>query len=114
METTSLDFQTPFEPDYIELPMIFQLMKIEDSIGNPKPLTHVRTDDGDEIFVKPEAASKLVELFRTSEKSSTKFDSVWNPERGASMHHMKREFLSSIQYTEGLKEALAKVDSLYK
>ena len=113
METTLSNFQTPFDPDYIEQPMILQLMKIVDSIGNPKPLHYVRTDDGDEVYVGHKAASKLVELFRNSDNNS-KFDSVWNPEKGASMHHMKREFLSNIQYTKGLREALAKVDSMYK
>lgn len=113
METTSLDFQTPFEPDYKEQPMILQLMKIEDSIGNPKPLTHVRTDDGDEVFVGEKAAKTLLKLFRHAEPSS-KFDTVFNPEMGATRLKWKRNFLRNIQYTKGLTMVLDKVNQMYK
>ena len=113
METTSLDSQTPFEPDYIEQPIILQLMKVVDSFGNPKPLTHVRTDDGDEVLVTHEQASTLVDLFRTLD-TTTKYDTVWEPEKGAFMFHWKRKFLADIQRTEGLKDALTKVVEMYK
>ena len=75
-----------YGPSYKQMKMFLQFSKIEDSQGNPKPLTSVLTDDNKRVRVTLEQAKKMKALEQTIEKP---FD--------------KQHFADTIQYEKGLR-----------
>jgi hypothetical protein len=51
-------------PGFKQTAMFDQLGKILDSKGNPNPVTHVITDDGEKVEVNPDQAHELRKLLR--------------------------------------------------
>ncbi len=96
-------FEEKLDPDYIEEQMIVQLRKVVDSIGNPKPLHWVRTDNGRNVWVAHKHAVRLVKLH---DELTVSGRSIFCPEINANKHRFKRQFVSEIQTTEGLKKYL--------
>jgi len=70
-----------YGPSYKQAKMFLQFSKIEDSQGNPKPLTSVLTDDNKRVRVTLVQAKKMKALEQTIVKP---FD--------------KQKFADSIQY----------------
>jgi len=52
---------------YAQAPMYDQLGKVLDSRGNPKPVTHVTTDDGKKHKVNPDQA-RTIRMLMTTDK----------------------------------------------
>jgi hypothetical protein len=75
-----------YGPSYKQAKMFLQFSKIEDSQGNPKPLTSVLTDDNKRVRVTLVQAKKMKALEQTIVKP---FD--------------KQKFADSIQYEKGLR-----------
>ena len=75
-----------YGPSYKQMKMFLQFSKIEDSQGNPKPLTSVLTDDNKRVRVTLVQAPKMKALEQTIEKP---FD--------------KQHFADTIQYEKGLR-----------
>ena len=75
-----------YGPSYKQAKMFLQFSKIEDSQGNPKPLTSVLTDDNKRVRVTLVQAKKMRALEQTIVKP---FD--------------KQKFADSIQYEKGLR-----------
>ena len=97
------DFEEKLDPDYIEEQMIVQLRKVVDSIGNPKPLHWVRTDNGRNVWIAHKHAVRLVKLH---DELTVSGRSIFAPEINANKHRFKRKFVTEIQTTEGLKKYL--------
>lgn len=93
-------------PDYKQVSMIMQLRKIVDSIGNPKPLHWVRTDNGRNVWVAHKHAVKIVDLYdrlTSREAKSTFVDNRIDPAVNATMTRAKQQLAESLQTTEGLQ-----------
>jgi len=75
-----------YGPSYKQAKMFLQFSKIEDSQGNPKPLTSVLTDDNKRVRVTLVQAKKMKALEQTIVKP---FE--------------KQKFADSIQYEKGLR-----------
>lgn len=75
-----------YGPSYKQTKMFLQFSKIEDSQGNPKPLTSVITDDNKRVRVTLVQAKKMKALEQTIVKP-----------------YDKQKFADSIQYEKGLR-----------
>jgi len=99
-----------FDPDFKQPQMIIQLRKIVDSIGNPKPLHWVRTDNGRNVWVAHKHAKTIVNIYdQLTSQESTSFSSVDNrmdPAVNATRARLKRQFMQNLQTTEGLQDIL--------
>jgi hypothetical protein len=49
-----------WDPEYKETPMVEQLGKVVDSIGNPRPIEHVYTDDGYQVGITGAEAQTIL------------------------------------------------------
>jgi len=98
-----------FAPDFKQESMIMQLRKVVDSIGNPKPLHWVRTDNGRNIWVAHKHAVKIVDLYdrlTSREAKSSYVDNRIDPVVNAQMTRAKRQLTDALQTTEGLQNLI--------
>lgn len=94
------------DPSFKETQMIIQLRKVVDSIGNPRPLSSVKTDDGDEVPVTTEQAKYLCDLFDRLDTTGQNRRSIFTPEIRAKKNELKRILVSKMQRTSGLTHIL--------
>lgn len=71
--------------------MVVQLGRVLDSQGNPKPVTSVITDDGQQHDVSPQQA-KVLRMMATTDKVKP---------------DIRSQFIKDIQHSEGLESFLA-------
>ena len=99
-----------FDPDFKQPQMIIQLRKIVDSIGNPKPLHWVRTDNGRNVWVAHKHARTIVHIYdKLTSQESTSFGAVDNrmdPAINATRNRIKQRFMQNLQTTDGLMDIL--------
>ena len=111
---TKIDIPAPeseetLAPDFNQETMIMQLRKIVDSIGNPKPLWHVRTDNGRTIWVAHKHAKSIVSLYDrlTAREAKSQFvDNRMDAAINSTMFRAKQQLIQSLQTTDGLLNLL--------
>lgn len=92
-------------PDFKQETMIMQLRKIVDSIGNPSPIWHVRTDNGRTIWVAHKHAKTIVDLYdrlTAREAKSSYVDNRIDAAVNSTMFRAKQQLIQSLQTTDGL------------
>ncbi len=98
-----------FDPDFKQPQMIIQLRKIVDSIGNPKPLHWVRTDNGRNVWVAHKHAKTIVNIYdqlTSQEATSSTVQNRQNPAINAGRVRIKRQFMQNLQTTKGLQDII--------
>ena len=98
-----------FDPDFKQPQMIIQLRKIVDSIGNPKPLHWVRTDNGRNVWVAHKHAKTIVDIYNqltSSESVSNEVNNRVDPAVNAARNRIKQQFMQNLQTTAGLQDIL--------
>ena len=98
-----------FDPDFKQPQMIIQLRKIVDSIGNPKPLHWVRTDNGRNVWVAHKHAKTIVNIYdqlTSQEATSSAVQNRQDPAINAGRIRIKRQFMQNLQTTKGLQDII--------
>jgi hypothetical protein len=98
-----------FDPDFKQPQMIIQLRKIVDSIGNPKPLHWVRTDNGRNVWVAHKHAKTIVNIYdqlTSKEATSSAVQNRQDPAINAGRIRIKRQFMQNLQTTKGLQDII--------
>lgn len=96
-------------PDYKQETMIMQLRKIVDSIGNPKPLNHVRADNkrnGRRLWIAHKHAVRIVELYDALTSGDAKSTNVQNrqdPAINAAKARAKQQLVDALQNFDTLE-----------
>ena len=98
-----------FDPDFKQPQMIIQLRKIVDSIGNPKPIHWVRTDNGRNVWVAHKHAKTIVNIYdqlTSQEATSSAVQNRQDPAINAGRIRIKRQFMQNLQTTKGLQDII--------